>query len=434
MKILQGIKGRKAVTKIQAAIIIALVAVASMIAGGLYYSTTVSTSKEIVIGAPVPVSGSLAATGIDIKNGYELAQDDINAAGGIKNLGGAKVKFIFADTQSDTTVSASETERLIETYHPVIMTGYYSTATTLAAIPITERNKVPILGPLQQGVKLTTSGYKYFFRNAFRADKTGFIGIDNLMAMVQHFGIPVKTVALIGTNDAALMDVINSTRQAAKDAGLQIVFDETYPPGVTDVSSLVIKLKAAKPDVIIPMSFITESLLLARTLKEYQVDAIAYFAVAGGGILEPDFIKMLGNTSEYYIAGSAWMRDLTKPGLADLVKRYETKYGILMNEHAGQAYSCGWIMKEVIELSATLHPDNPLDGDSIRDAFLKIDITSGPAVLGAADRVKFNENGDNMYPAFVYLQILNGTQHTVWPLNLASAAAVWPQPAWAERP
>ena len=128
-----------------------------------------------------------------------------------------------------------------------------------------------------------------------------------------------------------------------------------------------------------------------------------------------------------------WQRDLKIEGLAEVVERYEEEYGIFMNEHAGLSYAATWLIKEVLELSSSLHPDDPLDSDSIREAFLTIDISSGPAVMTAGGRAKFNEKGDNIYGTHVYLQILDGTQQTVWPFDRASTDAIWPMPPWNER-
>lgn len=420
---------KRAVTKIQAVIIIAIIAIASLATIGLYYYATSPSSKEIIIGCPLPLSGGQAASGIDMQNAFILAEQDINAAGGIQNLGGAKLKFVYADTQSDATVSLTETQRLINTYNITIMTGYYNGPPTMSAIQATEPDKIPLLMPLLTTVSLTTSGYKYVFRNAMRADKSGPFLIDSLIAIGQQYGTPIKTIAILGENDYSIP---NFTRTEAIAKGIQVVSYDLFAPGTTDFSVSAQKIKAAKPDAVLAYSTMPESPLIARALKQFQVDAVCYAGF--GGFLEPDFISTLGNTSEYYLAISGWMRDQSTTGLADIVNRYEAKYSMLMNEHAGQSYTSAWIIKDVLELSAQLHPNNPLDGDSIRDAFLQIDITSGPATYSAGGNVKFAENGDNIYGSEVIMQIINGTQHTVWPLSKASTTPVWPMPPWANRP
>jgi branched-chain amino acid transport system substrate-binding protein len=427
---LKLIADKRAITKMHAAIIIAIIVIAAFVGiGAYYYSTNNSSTKEIVIGCPLPLSGGQAASGIDMQNGFALAEQDINAAGGIQNLGGEKIKFVFADTQSDATVSLTATQRIISTDNPVMMTGYYNGPPTMSAIQATEPAKIPLLMPLLTTVSLTTSNYSYVFRNAMRADKSGPLLLDSLIAMGQQYGTPIKTIALLSENDFSIQ---NFTRTEAVAKGLQVVYYGLFAPGTTDFSTIAQQIKAAKPDAVLAFSVMPESTLIAQAFKEFQVDAVCYAGF--GGFLEPSFISTLGNASQYYLAISGWMRDQNVPGLADIVNRYEAKYNMLMNEHAGQSYTSAWIIKDVLELSAQLHPNDPLSGDSIRDAFLKIDITSGPATYAAGGNVQFSTNGDNIHGSEVIMQIINGTQHTVWPLSKASATAVWPMPSWENRP
>jgi len=427
-----AIKSKRAITKIQAIIIVALIAVASVAAYWYYYSTSVAAPKEIIIGAPLPFSGAMATIGVSCQRGHDLAVEDINAAGGIKSLGGAKIKIIYADIKTDPTVTTSETERLITTHHPVAILGAYASSLTYVATEVSERYKVPFLAPMAQADDITERGFKYVFRQAIRASNVGAKAIDMIVEMGQHYGTPIKTIAIVYENTLWGKTSSAGARKHAPEVGFTIVYDETYSQGSSDLSPVVTKLKAAKPDVVVLASYLNDAILMARTFHELDFNAKGYVAM-GGGYLEPDFINSAGKDSEYFFAGSGWQRDLNIPGMADVVKRYEEKYKVFMNEHAGLCYAATWLIKEVIELSASLHPDKPLDPDSIREAFLKIDISSGPAVMTAGGRAKFNEKGDNIYGTHVYLQVLNGAQRTVWPFDRASAKAVWPAPLWKDR-
>jgi branched-chain amino acid transport system substrate-binding protein len=428
---LHALKSRRGITKIQAIMLVALIIVPSA-AVYWYYQSIQAASKEIVIGAPLPLSGAMATIGLSCQRGHDLAVEDINAAGGIKSLGGAKIKIIYGDIKSDQTVAMSETERLIATYHPAAILGAYGSSLTYVATEASERNKVPFLAPMAQADAITDRGFKYVFRQAIRASSVGAKAIDMIVEMSQHFGTPVKTIAIVYENTLWGQTSSEAARKHAPEVGFTIVYDEAYSQGSSDLSPVVTKLKAANPDVVVLASYLNDAILMARTFHELDFNALGYVAM-GGGYLEPDFIKSAGKDSEYFFAGSGWQRDLNIPGMADVVRRYEEKYGIFMNEHAGLCYAATWLIKEVLELSATLHPDKPLDADSIREAFLKIDISSGPAVMTAGGRAKFNEKGDNIYGTHVYLQVLGGAQHTVWPFDRASTDPVWPAPAWSER-
>lgn len=430
-KKLLAFKSKEAITKIQAAAIIVVVIAASM-AAYLYYYFTTSAPEEIIIGAPLPFSGAMATIGESCRRGHDLAVEDINAAGGIESLGGAKIKIVYADIKTDPTVTATETERLITTYNPVAILGAYASSLTYVATQISENHKVPFLAPMAQADDITERGFNYTFRQAIRASKVGAKAIDMILNMSQQFGTPVETIAIVYENTLWGQTSSQGARTHAPELGFTVVLDETYSQGSSDLSPLVNRLKEANPDVVVLASYLNDAILMANTFHELDFNAMAYVAM-GGGYLEPDFINSAGENSEYFFAGSGWQRDLDIPGMADVVDRYEERFGVFMNEHAGLCYAATWLMKEVLELSGSLHPDNPLDPDSIRDAFLKIDISSGPAVMTAGGRAKFSEKGDNIYGTHVYLQVLNATQRTVWPFEFASTEAVWPTPTWSER-
>lgn len=428
---LLALRSRKAITKIQGAILVAVIVVAALGAFFYLYMTAAPTS-DIIIAAPLPLSGSMATIGLSCQRGHELAVEDINAAGGIKSLGGRNITMVYGDTQSDPTVATSETERLIATYNPTAMLGAYSSALTLVATEVSERHKVPFLAPMAQIDSLTDRGFKYVFRQAIRSSNTGVKAVDMIADMAQHFGSPVKNVALVYDNSALGQTISNSSRQRALQLNYTIVFDEMFTANSQDYSPLVIRLKAVnpQPDVVFILAYLNDAILLANTFQEFKLNAKAFVGMAGAGFLEPSFITSAGNNSEYFFAGTGFTRDLNITGLADVVTRFELKYPQFMNEHADLCYAATWVIKEVLELSGTLHPSNPLDPDSIRDAFLKIDISSGPAALTAAGRVKFNEKGDNIYGTQIYLQILNASQRAVWPFSIASTTAVFPRPPW----
>lgn len=432
------LRTRGAITNIQTIIIIVFIAVASVSAHWYIYTRpgasqeSSSEPEEVIIAAPLPFSGAMATIGLSCQRGHDLAEADINAAGGIESLGGAKIKILYGDIKTDPTVTVTETERLINMHNPVAILGAYASSLTFVATEVSERYKVPFLAPMAQADPITDRGFKYVFRQAIRASDVGAKAIDLIVDMAERYKTPVENIAIVYENTLWGKTGSEAARKHALELGFNIVFDQAYSQGSSDLSPLVTMLKAAKPDVVVLASYLNDAILMARTFHELDFNALGYVAM-GGGYLEPDFINSAGEDSEYFFAGSGWQRDLNIEGMADVVERYEEKFGVFMNEHAGLCYAATWLIKEVIELSGTLHPENPLDPDSIRDAFLNIDISSGPAVMTAGGRAKFNEKGDNIYGTHVYLQILDGNQRTVWPFDRGSVQPVWPAPPWSER-
>src|SRR4030067_408484 len=417
----------KAITKVQVAMLIAVIAVASIAAGVAYYYSTRPSAEEIVIGSVLPLTGTMASIGGYCKNGQDLAVADINAAGGIQSLGGAKLKLVEGDLQSDPTLAVTETERIIKTYNPVALIGAYSSSLALPVPTVTESHKVPYIAAIAQSINLTNRGYQYVWRQAVNATKSGALPGQFITDMESRTGTTVETAALVYDNVATFavqrLGIINSLNQM----GINIVVDEQFTTGVSDFTPVVTKIKVANPDILVSTCYTDDAILLARTISQMGVHLMAYIT-GGAGYQEPDFFKSAGSASDYVFIQMGWARDLNLPGLANVVERYEAKYNVIMNEHAGMSYSGVWILKEVLELSGTLHPDNPLDPDSIRDAFLKIDITSGLGAMTPGGDVKFNTQGDNIYATQVFMQWMNGTQITVWPFKVAAADPVWPRP------
>lgn len=418
---------RKAVTKVQVAMLVAVIAVASIAAGALYYFSAQPSSSEIVVGSVLPLTGTMASIGGYCKNGQDMAVEDINAAGGIQSLGGAKLKLVEGDLQSDPTLAVTETERIITTYNPVAMIGAYASSLALPVSTVTESHKVPYIAAIAQNVDLTGRGYQYVWRQAVNATTGGGVPGQFIADMESRTGTTVETAALVYDNVATFavqrQGVINSLNQM----GIDIVVDELFTTGVSDFTPVVTKIKAANPDILVSLCYTDDAILLALAINQMEVHLKA-FITGGAGFQEPDFAKSAGSASEYVFIQMGWARDLNLPGIADLVQRYEAKYNVVMNEHAGMSYSCVWILKEVLELSGTLHPDNPLDPDSIRDAFTKIHITSGLGAMTPAGEVAFNSQGDNIYATQVFMQWINGTQFTVWPFKVAAEDPVWPRP------
>ncbi|WP_020203495.1 ABC transporter substrate-binding protein, partial [Cupriavidus sp. WS] len=120
--------------------------------------------KEIPIGFVLPLSGGAATIGNQTKQGAEIAAEQINQAGGIRSLGGAKLKLIFADSQSKPDVGVAETERLIQRENVPLIVGAYNSAVTFPATEVAERYKVPwvVTGAVKD--EITERGFKYVFR------------------------------------------------------------------------------------------------------------------------------------------------------------------------------------------------------------------------------------------------------------------------------
>lgn len=387
-------------------------------------ASPVNAQQEIKVGIVLPMSGPLAKIGLTNLWGHELAVADINKAGGIKSMGGAKLKLIVADSQGKPEIGNSETERLIRDGVAVIM-GAYQSAVSFTGTQVAERYKTPYIVPVSVADKITERKFKYTFRPE---SKASWFARDQFYAIrdfAKANGVEIKSVAILYEDTLYGQSTAKGQRRYAKELGWRVAADISYPANTPDMTTTIAKLKAAKPDVVVHNSYMNDSLLLARTSKELDFNPKAFFA-AGAGPKDPNFAKVLGKEAEYWLVISEWNGDMKREGAADLNDRFTKKYGQAMDGIAAMCYISTWILQDALERSGSA------DRGKLRGALSKTDINSGPASMVATNHISFDDYGQNAFTNLV-TQIIDGTQRTVWPSGAAARSVVFPVPKWKER-
>jgi branched-chain amino acid transport system substrate-binding protein len=173
---------------------ILLVAAVSFLILGFGSPLAQAQVKEVTIGAVFPLSGPLAPIGQHIRVGLDMAIEEINQAGGIKSLGGAKLKVIYGDSTGDAKVGVTEMEKLITKDKVSVVTGAYQSGVTLPMTTVSERYGIPFYATGSED-QITERGYKFTFRSN---EKTSWRVRDQvrfIKAMGEKFNNPVKTAA-----------------------------------------------------------------------------------------------------------------------------------------------------------------------------------------------------------------------------------------------
>lgn len=376
--------------------------------------------KEVNVAVMYPTSGSQARFGQMCVNAIKIAVEDINNAGGIKSLGGAKLNAIYADIQSEATVTRNQAERLMATGNLAAATGCYVSTYTLVATEVAERYKIPfITGSIAD--KLTERGFKYTFQVSPKASHFGQLQME-FAAKMAGGG---KRVAIVYEDTDYGTATSKGFIDGAKKAGFEIVMTEPYTAKFTDATPLVNKIKAAKPDFLFPVSYITDALLIIRTMKQLNVSAGIFGG--GAGYIIPDFYKDMGKDGEYVFSAASWNYDLNCGDVARFAEAYEKKHGEFLNEHAGEAYIMMWVIADSIERAGSTDPQK------VRDAMAKTNLTKGPGAAMPGCHVEFNEQGWNKQVHPVILQWQSGKLRTVYPASDSKVKPVWPIPAWDKR-
>ncbi|MDE2007188.1 MAG: ABC transporter substrate-binding protein [Rhodospirillales bacterium] len=382
-----------------------------------------AASKEVEIALLVPLSGPWAEQGILERAGAEMAVDDVNKAGGIKSLGGAKLKLLIFDTGASAETAKDAAQRMIA-QHPNLAGGMgcWLSTFTLAATEVTERADLPWL-TLSYSDAITDRGFHYVFQTAPTANAQAEQIVPFLMklAVEATHKRPTK-VAIIGDNTAASVSFLKPIRASIlKNEKLTAVVDNTYTPPLSDATTLVQPVRAAHPDFVLLLSTNGgDDKLLADTFSEYGMPGTKMPLIGNGGHWAvPELLKTTGaNILQDIMIGLAnW------PGKAlnGLSARYEKRTG---NPWFGHneifAYSHVQILAWALNKAASA------DRKKVAAAIRGMNVTDGPAVYFPGSHLQFDAKGRRVGAELVIVQWQNGKPVTIFPEAMAVAKPVWP--------
>lgn len=384
--------------------------------------------SEVKIGNILPLSGSAAPVGKIGQQARDMAVEEINAQGGIKSLGGAKIKMIYADSKGDPATGVAEAERLITQEKVALITGAYQSGVALPSTEVAERYKVPYYCPVPSEDIITERGFKYVFRQAEKTTWRNRDQVTFIQDMAKQFGKPVKTVALIYENTAWGQGAVKGWEKYLAGTGIDIVLKEPYPANSSDLTPVVLKVKQINPDVVFMVSYVSDAALLTNTFAEHKVKPMAFIGTSGG-FADPVYFKTTGDNCEYFFDISTWEPDVNRPFSQEVNKKFTEKYGYPMNAEAVKAYTAMYVIKDALERAGSVDPE------AIRKALAETQLKEGVTQMYASE-IKFDESGQMVNAPLIISQFrkVNGKMErvTVWPEKDARPGwkPVWPFPGW----
>jgi len=368
-------------------------------------------ADDVVIGVIQPLSGPNAQFGIGSQRGTELAAEMINAAGGIKALGGARIKLVAADVPTPNTAAAT-TQRLISQNGVSAVVGAFVSSTTIAASEVTERAQIPLV-TFAFADQITGRGYEYVFQVSPKGTVFGAAQFDYATAIAKAAGETIDKIAILYEDTAYGTAQAKGLREAAKKAGVEVVMDEAYPLGITDVSPLVNKLKASGAQMAFPVSYLNDSLLIIRALRQQGID----LPVIGGaaGYIIPDFKKGLGDYAEGVLSVAAASGDL----IPDLAAKYKAKYGTFIT-HEALIHAAA-----VDAVAKAMEKAKSADPQKVREALATLDYCGDLAAAVPGGCIKFDQTGLNTSSFPVMVQWRGDVPVTVYPPEAAKQKPLW---------
>ncbi|KJC35477.1 amino acid ABC transporter substrate-binding protein [Bradyrhizobium sp. LTSP885] len=384
---------------------------------------------EIRIGFTYPLSGANAQTGVDAQRAFETAAEIINndydfdlplAKGvGLPGLGGAKLRMIFADHQSDPQKGRAEAERLITQDNVCAVIGTYQSAVAVTVSQICERYQIPFVSAENSSPNLHRRGLKYFFRPAPHDEMYSAAMFDFFDAMRKK-GTKIETLSLFHEDTIFGTDSGNAQAKLAAERGYRIVADIKYRSNTPSLSAEVQQLKSANADVLMPSSYTTDGILLIKTMAElgYRANAIV---AQDGGFSDKALYDAVGDKLENLISRSTFSLDLAtkRPMVGTINAMFKQKSGKDFNDLTSREFVALLVLADAINRAKST------DGPKIRDALAATDIP-GEQTIMPWRRIKFDETGQNNDADPVLLQYVGGKFVTISPPQAAIAEAVWP--------
>lgn len=379
--------------------------------------------KEVEIALLVPLSGPWAEQGILERAGAEMAVDDVNKAGGIKSLGGAKLKLLIFDTGSTVETAKDAAQRMIAQHpHLVGGMGCWLSTFTLAATEVTERAKLPWL-TLSYADAITDRGFHYVFQTSATAKTQAEQTVPFVMKLAQGatHKRPTK-VAIVGDNTAASVSFLKPIKaHILKQEKLTAVVDEIYTPPLADATTLVQPIRAANPDFVLVLSTNDgDDKMLADTFSEYGIPASKMPLIGNGGHWAvPELLKTTGAgiLQDIMVGMANW----PSKALAPLVARYIKRSG---NPWMGQNEIFAYAHVQI--LAWALNKAKVANRLNVADAIRTMNITDGPAIYFPGHHLQFTSIGRRVGAALVIIQWQSGKPVTIFPASAAQAKAIWP--------
>jgi branched-chain amino acid transport system substrate-binding protein len=380
--------------------------------------------KNVKVAVIVPLSGPWARQGTLVKYGAETAVNEINAAGGIKALGGAKLELVAIDAGDSAEKAKNAAQRLVAQEPDVVggMGAWLSTF-TLAVTEVTERAQIPWL-TLSYSDTITDRGFKYVFQSSPTAGLQSTEAVPTILNLGKTAtGKAPATAGIIGDNTASPVSFLKPMREGAlAKMGIKIVMDETFTPPLSDATPLMQKVRSTRPEFLLFISSTISDLKLGlEKLTEFRLAKGAVPIIANGAHMgAPEVLKNVPADlidGVFFIVANWELKGQDR--ISDLYKKQSGEPWITQDGLAGYGHT--WIIKEALERAGVA------DKVKVSEEIHKLDLKTGPAADAFPGGVKFDAAGHRLNAPVVIVQWQNGRPLTVSPVDRAMAQPKWPK-------
>lgn len=327
----------------------------------------------VKIGLAAPLTGPQAHIGIDIRNGAQLAVDDLNAAG--TEIGGKKVRFelIAEDDEANPTKATTVAQKLVDS-KVVAVVGHFNSGASIPASKIYSDGGVTQISPSSTNPKYTQQGFKTTFRVVAHDDQQG-----PTLARFALNTLKAKSIAVIDDSTAYGQGLADAFEATVKAAGATIVAREHTTDKDTDFNAILTKIKGRNPDLIMFGGIDPQA---GPMVKQMTALGIKAKFIGGDGMQTPNFIKLAGGAAEGAMASMPGLPKEQMPGGKNFMEKYKTKFNVEVELFAPMAYDAVMVFADAMKRAGSTDPAQLL---------AEVGKTSYQGVIGP---IAFDEKGD----------------------------------------
>ena len=390
-------------------------------------------ADPIKIGVIYPLTGNAASAGASAKDAVELGAEVINnvhaelkgmplsGSIGLPRLGSAKIQLVGADHQGNPSVGQSQTLRLITEEKVVAMLGAYHSSVALTATAVAERQGIPFLVADSVALNITGRGFQWIFRTGPIASDFA-IAYTRFLGEAKAAGKKIDSVIIVNENTEYGTSVAGSIIAAAKDAGINVAAQIPYNANSADVSAQVLQLKEKRPDVVIFISYTSDTILYFKTMK--SLDYMPPMIIGDdAGFSDPAFIPSVGELAQGAMNRSAW--EVGKPGsnTYKINEMFKARTGRDLDDTSARWMQGFLVLAEAINRAGSTEPAK------IQQALRLTDLRPEQLMIGYRG-VRFDATGQNVEAATYLTQLQGKDYKAIWPEGRATAALRWPMTGW----
>ncbi|HEY8564227.1 MAG TPA: ABC transporter substrate-binding protein [Beijerinckiaceae bacterium] len=367
----------------------------------------------VKIGILQPVTGALAQDGDLGRTGAELAINEINAAGGLKALGGAKIEMVFGDARSNPEAGTQEVERM-QAEGVVAIVGGFASPICLAASQAASRYDLPYIVDVGVSDQIVNRGLKNTFRFAPGFGMVTGVALDNLSKLNDAAGKPAKTVVLVHEDGLFGSGLAKLMQAELPKRGFEVLETIAHPTPARDMANVALRIRSLNPDLVIPSSYYGEFVLLARTMQQQRIRPKGVYAVLNGAASNYRFVKEFPEAAAGVMDCNHWY-DPRNAKAQELKKQVEAQ-GKVFAYNTPLNYSCVRLLADAIERAGA--PDRAKIIEALAASTFKDHVMP-------YGETKF-VNGQNQGAAPVNLQVQGNDIKVIFPETFADGKAMFP--------